>query len=168
MGFSLKYIYASTQTNTAGGIKIDNRENVEIRNGTVRGFADCIAGTGSKHRVINVRVTDSNNNGITLSGNNHLVKNCNVSNNDSTGISVEHGIIADCVASNNNSGISLWSGSVIDSTAMNNTWHNFYLGIGAPTAILADRNSAFGLNPNYYIFFGTTGVVITANNAGKP
>jgi hypothetical protein len=170
MGFSLSHTGA---IGAEIGIVMNGRTNVEIRNGTVRGFFNGIQetlATGNKHRVINVRATNNSRNGIVLNGNNHLVKGCNVCNNGPIGISISNGIIADCVAANNGSiGIALnGTGSVLGNSAINNTDRNFSLGAGGATSILVDRNNAFGLNPNYFVTPGTTGVVITANNSGTP
>jgi hypothetical protein len=151
------------------GIDMIGRANVEIRNGTVQGFAIGVfeESGGTKHRAINIRAIN-NGTGIRFGGNNHLIENCNGSNNSTYGLYVESGIIADCVASNNEYGITmLRPGSILGNMANNNTYNNFVLGDGSATSILVDRNSAFGLNPNYYVVPGTTGVVM-GTNAGTP
>jgi hypothetical protein len=189
MGFSLTHTGATGNT---AGIFMSARTNVEVRNGTVRGFNDGVRETaGNKHRIINVRSNNNASTGMSLTGASHQIKGCNTSNNGN-GISVQSGIISDCVATNNiNFGIALGSGTIADclatnnpgiagihltgpgsvlgNTAFANTARNFELGgAGVPTSILVDRNSAFGLNPNYTISPTTTGVVITGNNAGTP
>jgi hypothetical protein len=165
MGFSL------SGTSSAYGIYMDGRSNVEIRNGTVRGFYIGVYGvnsvTSNKHRAINIRATD-NEFGIFLYGNNHLIQNCNSSNNGSTGLGLTTGTITNCVASNNFYGISVSGpGNVIGNIAFNNSDLNFELGNGAATAIMVDRNSAFGKPTNYHVVPGTTGVVM-GTNAGTP
>ena len=160
---------------TANGIGIINgRTNVEIRNGSLSGWAYGIfmLTSGANNRVISIRA-EGNNTGFSLPGGNHLIKGCNASNNKNTGISLACGLITDCVASNNATGIRLVGpGNVLGNAVFNNSTHNLHLGIGVATAIMVDRNSAFGLNPNYYITAGTTGVVGigsgTITNAGAP
>jgi hypothetical protein len=172
MGFSL------TSTNSAFGvcgIRIFQGNNVEVRNGTVRGFYNGIQEdkvSALNHRVSNVRAIGNIYAGIFLAGSNHLVENCTVSNNNSMGIEMYSGIITGCAAYNNNWGILLVGpGSVIGNTANNNASYNFWFGgvgvVGA-TSILVNNNSAFGTSPNYRINPGLTGVVITANNSGTP
>ena len=158
------------------GINFTGRTNVEIRNGTVRGFAGAAVQdadpfkNGNKHRISNVRVTN-NFNGVLLYGNNHLIKNCSASNNTAYGLYMDSGLICDSVANNNNNGVYLGGpGSVLGNTACNNSAHNFWLGVASepnPTSILVDRNSAFGLINNYYKA-AIGGVVITANNSPMP
>jgi len=86
MGFSLN----SASRHTGNGIFITEQKNVEIRNGTVRGFNFALAETssnGANHRVINVRVID-NNVGVTLSGQGHLIKGCMAANNTTDGLGI--------------------------------------------------------------------------------
>ncbi len=168
MGFRLAH---SGAVGSTAGIFMSGRSNVEIRNGTVQGFGIGIGDDSSdatKHRAINIRAIN-NGTGIFFGGNNHLIKNCNGSNNAGNGLFMASGIIADCVASNNLWGIQMWGpGSVLGNIAMNNTSHNFQFGnVDTITSILVDRNSAFGLNPNYYKEDGATGVVYGVNS-GTP
>lgn len=172
MGFSLSYTGSDIYWRV--GVFMDGRTNVEVRNGTVRGFTPVgimeNGAFGNKHRVVNVRAINSpGGHGIFLLGSSHLVQNCTASNNYSAGIIIGSGDITGCVVSNN--GIGIWNkgpGSVLDNTASNNTSYNFLLGSGAATPILVDGNSANGLTTNYNVYSGTTGVVITPNNAGTP
>lgn len=167
MGFSL------TKSGAIGvntGIYMNGRTNVEIRNGTLRGFNSGIyeeGFLGNRHRIINVRAIN-NNNGIWLCATDHLVKGCNASNNGGFGIIMGTGSIIDCVATNNNTGIYMnGPGNVLGNSVFNNSFRNFQLGGGGATAILADRNSAFGLATNYYVEPGTTGIQ-WGLNAGSP
>ncbi|MBU4233609.1 MAG: hypothetical protein KKF43_13920 [Proteobacteria bacterium] len=166
MGFSLTY----SGTSDAIGIYVQGRKNVEIRNGTVRGFSSGVVEASNNainYRAINVRAT-GNNTGFLFYGTNHLIKGCNASNNSNVGIYLRSGIITDCVASNNNYGINVSGPSnVLGNAAFNNNIQNFKFGMGVPTAILVDRNSAFGLATNYVIPGGTTGVQM-GTNAGTP
>jgi hypothetical protein len=166
MGFSLTNSGAKGDTR---GIFMGGKSNVEIRNGTVRGFFNGVWNSpiGNKSRALNIRAID-NGNGISIESSNCLVKGCNASNNSGSGIIVVSGLIADCVASNNFNGIVLEGpGSVLGNNAFNNSGLNFLLGNGVATAIMADRNSAFGLATNYHVPPGTTGVQ-WGINAGSP
>lgn len=154
-------------------IYMSGRTNVEVRNGTLRGFAcGIVEENGTNHRVINVRAIN-NGKGIYLFGKNHLIKNCSGSNNLDIGLFVESGLITDSAAHNNDAGIGMFGpGSVLGNTACNNGHANFRLGYEVATSIMVDRNSAFGLSRNYYILLGTTGIVGldtgTKTNAGAP
>ena len=83
MGFRL--IRGTATSGSPNGVYISGRKNVEVRNGTLRGFWTAIYEkyeTGTNHRVINVRAiygTISGGSGIWLQGNGHLVKDCNAS-----------------------------------------------------------------------------------------
>jgi parallel beta-helix repeat protein len=170
MGFTLSYIGA---TDGVVGIFMNERTNVEVRNGTVRDFTgDGIYESNfpnivaANHRMVNVRVLN-NKEGIRLYSSNNLVKNCTAANNTDAGIWIASGNVMDCVSFNNKNGIVNWGpGCVLNNSSYNNTQFNFSLGSVASTSILVDRNSAYGLNPNYVVV--ATGVLITANNAGTP
>jgi hypothetical protein len=75
MGFTIS---ATGSSNT--GIAISNHNSVEVRNGTLSGWFNGIvaSGTGSGHRVINVRVENTGW-GISLYGSGHLIQGCWVS-----------------------------------------------------------------------------------------
>jgi hypothetical protein len=83
MGFTLK----NTAAVPGNGIHMNGIENVEVRNGTVSGFAYGIVEfdgvLGNKHRAINVRATN-NLIGIAFGCSNALIKNCNCSKNSSS------------------------------------------------------------------------------------
>lgn len=68
----------------AYGILLSNQNNVEIRNGTVTGFAVGIAETntaGRCHRVTNMRVLHNTLAGIQLYGQGHAIRGCTVAFN---------------------------------------------------------------------------------------
>jgi parallel beta-helix repeat protein len=169
MGFSLTN---SGPKGSTYGVNLTGRTNVEIRNGTVRNFNfgvydGLVNSTNGKHCAINVRAY-GNTLGITLAGINNLIKGCNASNNTTTGIYLQSGLISDCVASNNVYGIKvLGPANVLGNIVFNNSGYNFDLGNGVATAIMVDRNSAFGRNPNYYVILNTE-VVQWGINAGAP
>jgi hypothetical protein len=170
MGFSLTNSGAKGSTK---GISMDGRTNVEIRNGTVRGFQFGVYesnSAGTKHRAINVR-TEGNSSGLYFTGSNHLIKNCNASNNTGTGLGFDSGLIIDCVAFNNGIGILVYGpGNVLCNVAFNNSSRNFSLGNDVATAIMVDRNSAFGLSPdyNYFVYSLTTGIKWGINAGAAP
>ncbi len=65
------------------------RRNVELRNGSIRGFGRGIYAqerANDGHRIINMRVVDNEGAGIYLNGSFHLVKDCTVSGNADSGI----------------------------------------------------------------------------------
>ena len=135
--------------NSANGIYLNGRKNVEIRNGTVRGFFTGIyeasPDNGANHRILNIRA-DYNNIpggvGIYLLGKNHLVRDCKASFNAHEGIIIGSGTITTCVASNNGSyGIIMGDGSLLENVATNN---GAGFGLEATNNILVDGNSADG------------------------
>jgi hypothetical protein len=174
MGFSL---IGPGGSSSAIGVYMNGHSNVEVRNGSVRGFSIGVyeaTFSGSKDRVINVRAYH-NNNGIGLYGNNHLIKDCSASNNISLGLYATSGLIVDSEANNNGSagiiafGIKLdGPGSVLGNTACNNGTYNFYLGNGVATSILVDRNSAYGLSSNYVNAALPSSGVVFGTNSGTP
>lgn len=134
----------------AKGIYMVDRNNVEVRNGTVSSFGYNIieSGSGVNHRILNVRALNTKGGwSIQLNGDNHLVQGCSISNNYS-GIIIGSGIIANCVVcSNTDTGIQLLgTGSVIGNIANSNISKGFNLGTGN---IVVDRNSASGNGTNY-------------------
>jgi hypothetical protein len=92
-GFQIK----GPGTGKCCGILMGSRSNVEIQNGTIRGFYQGIyevRDTGKNHRVINVRAVFNKNSGIYLSGHNHLIKDCTVSDNGTACTEAAFGIRA--------------------------------------------------------------------------
>jgi hypothetical protein len=167
MGFSLTH---TGDFGTSMGIGINGRSNVEIRNGTVRGFNDGIivivapGQLGENHRVINVRTIGNNSSGIALQGRNFLIKGCTSSNNK-YGIFISAGKIVDSVACNNTySGISLsGAGSLLGNIADENTTYGFYL-ITVNPPVVVDQNSANFNGTNY---FGGGVYTVWGVNAGR-
>jgi hypothetical protein len=112
MGFCL------TGANAHRGILIDGQSNVEVRNGTVRGWYIGVEGAGgdlsSHHRVIGVRA-DANQFGVQLQGSNHLIKGCFATQGNfgsGSGFTI------------------LGNGSISGCIAMNFTWDGFGSDIG--------------------------------------
>ncbi|UCG55592.1 MAG: hypothetical protein JSU70_12065 [Phycisphaerales bacterium] len=93
-GFTL----TGSDSGTSPGIRIgvlSGISNVEIRNGTIRGFEHGIYendDTGTGHRVINVRAISNTKSGIYLPGSGHLVKDCTVSDSGTQASDTVNGI----------------------------------------------------------------------------
>lgn len=164
MGFSL----IRSGTPGGNGIYMAHRTNVEIRNGTVRGFDSGVYGeSGTDNtdlRVINVRAIGNQTFGIGLFGSNHLVRGCHSSNNQ-MGIFIYSGTIANSTACDNSFlGIEIdGPGSLLGNVANNNTNHNFW--VSNSSNVLVDRNSASGLATNYSAGCANTAWGV---NAGRP
>ena len=88
MGYTMK----GPNSGTNDGIYMNNRNNVEVRNGTIRSFQYGIkeaGGGGQNHRIIDVRLISNTVCGIYLNGTSHIVKDCTVKNNgDSASVKV--------------------------------------------------------------------------------
>ena len=84
MGFSL------IGSDVGDGIDMDGRANVEVRNGTVKGFGYNgvreQSSNGKSHRIIGLKVHGNGATGILLYGSGHLIKDCTASDNDYVGI----------------------------------------------------------------------------------
>jgi parallel beta-helix repeat protein len=140
MGYTLAYGASAS----AYGIYINGRNNVEIRNGTVRDFASMGIhehSYGSKgHRIINVRVVSNGNNGIRLNGHGHLVKDCHATGNLGSGIITgdRSTISGNTCSDNAYHGIHGSSGSTISG----NTCHgNGWDGIGGHSGCTVSGNT---------------------------
>ena len=115
-GYALKMI----MTPGYSGIYIDGADNVEIRNGTIRDFAETgITGLGDNIRISNLRILNNGINGISLSGTNNQIRGCTISGNAGSGIYVfDNAIVIGNTCSNNSSqGIFARFGSVVSNNA---------------------------------------------------
>lgn len=106
------------------GLYIYNVSNVEVRNGTVRGFSFGIAtwfsGSATKSiRVLNVRAIGNGIWGIQLMSANNLVRDCSAADNGS-GIYANIGsvVINNTVYNNQGTGISAGHGSIVTNNAV--------------------------------------------------
>ena len=80
MGFSL----IGQGSGSSYGVNMSGQSNVEVKNGTVRGFFDGIydsQATDNGNRVINIRSASNVRFGIYVAAANSLVKGCTVSDN---------------------------------------------------------------------------------------
>jgi hypothetical protein len=165
MGFSLNFTGTSEYKY---GVLMLGKNNVEIRNGTVRGFSSGInenQTTGYNHRVINVRAVYNAEAGIVLLGNAHVIKGCTSSYNYFGIVIIGSGKISHCVAYHNTIGIQIeGAGNCIDNHASYNSTHNYYLGkANTNTPLLVSQNSASDSPINYYIPGGSLGVLLKDN-----
>ena len=122
MGFSI----SGPGSGTNYGVWMETRNNVEVRNGTVRSFGAhgiCDVGNpyrGHEHRVVNVRVLFNGGDGINLPGRSQLVQDCTASENGGSGIYAGY-----------------------DSTVTGNTaWENGASGIGGGNACTITGNNS--------------------------
>jgi|WetSurMetagenome_2_1015567.scaffolds.fasta_scaffold327930_1 hypothetical protein len=154
MGFSLIH----TGIDGLGpGIRMSGCNNVEIRNGTIRGFYYGIidpSTSATNHRVSNivalnpgVGTTGAN---ILLNGTDHLVKSCTAANGGGGGIYIGSGTISGCRAYGHGAygfRMELGPGNFIGNVARNNKGHGFeFL---SSLKIMLDQNSSSDNNPNY-------------------
>lgn len=85
-GFKLGNLGAGAATSSTG-VRADNRENVTIRNGIIRGFANGVSLTGtssSGHVIEDLIVDKSTAVGLHIAGNGHVVRNNRFVDTDST------------------------------------------------------------------------------------
>ena len=145
MGYSLNGPGSGSGNNN--GIYMNGRSNVEVRNGTVRGFGRTGiyegASSGAKgHRIIAVRAVSNGSYGIFLWSNGNLVKDCTATENGSSGVRIEGGlstVTGNTACLNGGHGIGTsWGCTVTGNTASLNE----YDGI-APYGSLADQNTAY-------------------------
>jgi hypothetical protein len=158
MGFSIN----GSGGNVLQGIEMYGRNNVEVRNGTVKSFYYGIQehqAEGSNHRIVNVRCLGNILTGISLAGNNHLIKGCTVtdSGNSSGG------------------GIDLQgSGSVIGNTVYTSSGTGINLSTSIDNLIIVDQNTVSGTGTHYSggsattIWAGKSATYPYGNNAGAP
>jgi len=117
MGF---VVTGGTTVPGAAGVFINGSINVEIRNGTVRGFVYGIYAQGGESiRVVKVRAEANSAGGISLLASNNLIMECTAADNAGIGIDVssDSTVINNLVFNTNGSGV--FAGD--DSTVMKNT-----------------------------------------------
>ena len=108
------------------GIFMNSRKNVEIRDGTVRGFGKhgiYDNNVNAKYiRVISVRLMANGDKGIYLLGKNHLVKDCMAAMNGGDGIKVSSSdnMVSNIACDNGGHGIVTAGGYLKDNTANHN------------------------------------------------
>jgi parallel beta-helix repeat protein len=169
MGFSLSHTAIS---GLGMGIALGSN-NVEIRNGTIRGFYIGIfsaSTSGYNHRVINIAALNpgvgTSGGNILLAGTDHLVKNCTAANCGASGIEIGSGTITGCRAFGNGAHgfiIEPGPGIFIGNMARNNrgTGFRFY----SSSKIMLDQNSASDNTYNYSVGDATN--TAWGTNAGR-
>lgn len=91
MGYSL----IGPGSGTDNGVNMNTRNNVEIRNGTIRDFYNGIYEgdiTGKGHRVIGIRSISNRLHGIYLRSLDNLIKNCRIGENGASADSSIYGL----------------------------------------------------------------------------
>jgi parallel beta-helix repeat protein len=163
------YMIEGKGTGSYYGIYMNGRNNVEIRNGTIRNFGskgiyEGDIDSGNSHRVINVRVIANHSDGICLYGSNHLIEGCTASSNSGYGIvaGASSKVSSNTACDNGYDGIRTGNGSTVSSniaynngrsgiaindgcTVKNNTsYHNQHYGVELVGAYnLVDGNTAY-------------------------
>jgi len=162
MGFSLV-----GGTGAYNGIYMYERNNVEIRNGTVMkfpsgGINEAKAGNGKGHRIINIRAKDNGGSGIALMGYGHLVEGCTASYNVSIGIHAEfHSTITGNTSFlNTNNGINVGPASTITG---NTCFQNSFQGIFADVNSTVTGNTSYANNSHG--IFTCSGSTVTGNTS---
>jgi hypothetical protein len=85
MGFSL----IGSGSGLDRGVFIDGQRNIEIRNGTIRGFAAGIwAQSSALVRLYRLRATENSSEGIRLQGGRHMIRDCVIASNGNFGLAV--------------------------------------------------------------------------------
>ena len=162
MGYSL----IGFDTGMSTGIDMYARQNVEIRNGTVRDFHSRgidESSNGKGHRILNVRVISNEGFGMFLLGEGHLVKNCTARGNAVTGIRVgSASTVSDNIAYENvGDGIYAESGSVVTGNTVFDNDYGIKVGIGSTVS----GNSAY--QNRYRGISAGSGSTVTGNTAYK-
>jgi hypothetical protein len=130
------------------GVFLNGVRNVEIRNGTIKGFGDrgiC----GERHqegiRVLNVRLVENGACGLCLDASGLFMKDCYVSANRMSGIcpGVFATLINNVVSSNGHSGVLAGWGSIVDG---NSVYANQHTGIFANYNSRVENNMLMGNN----------------------
>jgi hypothetical protein len=158
MGFAM-----DGNNSTAAGISMPGRKNVEIRNGTVRGFTTGIqdnAYGGRGHRILNMRVWSNSSWGIELGTTTHMVKDSMILYNGGGGVNIGSGstLSGNTVFSNSGDGI---VASTVSSVLGNNVYDNTGTGINLPAGeSVVDGNVSLSNTTSNYACVGTCAVGI--------
>ncbi len=170
------------------GVYMNKRSNVEVRNGTIRGFGSRgvyeADNNGKGHQVISIRAMSTGSwAGIQLKGHGHLVKNCTAAKNTTYGIHVDKACtVVGNRAFGNSTGIYTGDGCTITNntmydnssegilsnsggTVVGNTAYNNKDGISAVFYSTVANNTAY-CNQRLGIF-ARTGCIITGNAVGN-
>ena len=150
----------------AHGIYMNGRNNVEIKNGTVKGFGGtgiyASGSTGKNHRVIGVRAIGNGDDGIYVGRNNARVKDCTAEGNVGAGIFVFYGSIVTGSTSYGNGAYGIYAdtgSTVTGNTARDNNASGIYAGVGCTvTGNTAHGNTSRGI-------YASSGCTVIGNTA---
>jgi hypothetical protein len=144
-----RIVSSSSTITSVNGIEGSDRQNIEVRNGTVQGFRGrgiIFSGSSRGVRILDIRTLGNGFQGIDLDGGGHLVSRCTSVSNSLWGFSLD--------------GDSM----IVDSVAENNTAFGFVLDpeVGYRGNLVSNNN---GGNANSQIF-GGDGVDLGGNICG--
>jgi hypothetical protein len=127
------------------GVYLNEHDNVEIRNGTIRSFGRngiLNQSGGCGHRIINMRLRENSADGLYLGGKNNTVASCTAMHNGGRGIFAGfRGIVRDNACYQNAStGLEAGNGSIVTG---NSSYRNEYWGIRAYNGSTVSGNTAF-------------------------
>ena len=125
-------------TNSGGGIYMNGRSNVEVRNGTIHNFNIGVyeaSSSGRNHRVIGVRALFNAIAGIQLAGRSHVVQGCTASNNGTSA-----------------------SGVVV---------YGIYAGMRSTVTGNTVNNNGTSANSDIYAILGSDGSTVTGNTSSS-
>jgi parallel beta-helix repeat protein len=129
----------------SGGVYLWGRKNVEVKNGTIRGFVYGVyegLTTGRSHRIINIRAIDNSGTGVSVKGAGHTIRNCTFYSNSGSGLYTGGGAVIEGNDTYDNGahGISVGVGSTIKN---NTVYQNNYYGIFLSGNSLVENNTAY-------------------------
>jgi parallel beta-helix repeat protein len=166
MGFSL----IGPGGGSGNGIYMNGRSNVEIRNGTVRGFGNIGIWEESfanvkQHRIINVRLHANISHGLRLRGFGHIIKDCTAGGNGGTGMTIDFAatVTGNTAYNNGIGGILVGPDAVVThNTARDNATFGISSSVGAIMMNnVARGNGDFGIGGGS--FSNVTGNVASVN-----
>jgi hypothetical protein len=134
------FVLTGPSNNNYAAVSMLSRSNVEVRNGTVTGWAFGVVGNGFNLRVIGVRA-NGNTYGINLGDTGHLIKDCMASQGSfgaGWGISIGQGTISNCIVmgfSAANGGLNVDQGGTISGNLVLNCPNIEGVYAGSPTTI---------------------------------
>lgn len=91
------FTIAGIDTSATFGIYAFTNDNIEVRNGTIRGFRYGIyeeSGTGDHYRIFDIRAVSNLQAGIFLTGQNHQIRNCTIAETGNSEVGSIYGIYA--------------------------------------------------------------------------
>lgn len=149
---------------TGFGVYMNVRRNVEIKNGTVRGFGLAAIrenSSGSGHRVLYMRIQDNGSDpnsygAISFNGNAHYILNCTLTGNACAGINAGYGatVIGNAAYNNGQIGIYAERGSFVSGNASS---YNTVDGISANAgSVLIGNTASFNGRSGIAAYDGST------------